>query len=128
MKNGFTLVELLAVISIIMILSIVTSLSVGKILSDSKKKLNNNQIQIIKDAASVWTLENPTLIHPEGYCTEINLGTLRDAGLLTDVKDYETFRDYEDTDIRIIINNEYNGFTFEVLTGKEYRDCTYYTT
>ena len=127
MKNGFTLVELLAVISIIMLLGIVTTLSVSKILNDSKKKLNNNQIQIIKDAASVWTLENPTEVHPEGYCTEINLGKLREAGLLTDVKNYETLKDYGDNDIRIIIHNEIDGYTFEILTGEEYRDCSYLT-
>ena len=55
MKNrkGFTLVELLAVITILSIIALVATISVANMLKESKKNLTSAQLASIKESRSL---------------------------------------------------------------------------
>ena len=57
-KNGFTLVELLAVIVILSLLALLTSTAVTKLVKDSKEDLYQTQIELIKASAEAWGADN----------------------------------------------------------------------
>ena len=56
-KKGFTLIELLAVVLLLSILALLTSVSVTKILTDSKSDLSDVQINLIKSASEVYYIK-----------------------------------------------------------------------
>ena len=88
MKNkGFTLIEILGVITLLAILSTIIILAVNKPLKDSKEKLYQTQIENIKAAASNWRTDNIELIPQTGYYT-ITLENLQNDGYInSDIKD-----------------------------------------
>ena len=57
MKKGFTLVELLAVIVILGVLALITTMSVGKILKDSKNTLSDTQKSNVEQAAKAYYIK-----------------------------------------------------------------------
>ena len=111
MKNGFTLVELLAVMAILLSLILITTISVSTVLSNSKQKLTTTQINLIVDSANIWLVDNMNLFEDyiEGDCTYINATDLVNRGYLD--PDTTTFDDNIDLDdIKITIRYESNSF------------------
>ena len=111
MKNGFTLVELLAVMAILLSLILITTISVSTVLSNSKQKLTTTQINLIVDSANIWLVDNMNLFEDyiEGDCTYINATDLVNRGYLD--PDTTTFDDNVDLDdIKITIRYESNSF------------------
>lgn len=93
-KEGFTLVELIAVIILLGLLSLIVSIPVSKIIKNTRKSLNDNQKEQIKLAASLWATDNPYLLPPyteDKSSINITIEQLRDEG-------------YLDTDIMNLIN------------------------
>lgn len=86
MKNGFTFVELLAVITIIGILSLIALPTIEKITKDNKEKVYQTQLNNIVLALKNWASDNkeylPTL---ENETLTITLGALKADGYI----DYE---------------------------------------
>lgn len=88
MKNGFTLIELIAIIAVLGILATITMPIVTKSIKDSRLKAYDEQITIIKDASKKYVLEyslNHSITLPSSdnetpLC--INLETLKQVGLL----------------------------------------------
>ena len=58
MKNGFTLIELIAVIVILAIVAIITTPVVLNTVEASKTKLNETQKLAVENAAREWALKN----------------------------------------------------------------------
>ena len=82
MKNkGFTLIEILGVITLLALLSTIIILSVNKSLKDSKETLYKTQIEEIKSATAIWRTDNIELIPDTGYY-QITLKTLQDSGYI----------------------------------------------
>ena len=82
MKNkGFTLIEILGVITLLALLSTIIILSVNKSLKKSKETLSEIQIEEIKSAAAMWRTDNIELIPDTGYYT-ISLKELQDSGYI----------------------------------------------
>lgn len=61
-KKGFTLVEVLAVITIIAILGLISIPIIGKVIDNSKLKARNTQINMIIETARKWSTENVRLL------------------------------------------------------------------
>lgn len=79
MKKGFTLIEMLAVITIIGIIGTIAFITVDKSIKDSKNKLYDAQVQSIYDGAEAWVYDNiNTVNNKEFYC--IKLSELQDKG------------------------------------------------
>ena len=81
-NNGFTLVELLAVIIILSLLALIASTAVTKLVADTKSDLSDTQMTLIKSAAESWGAENLTLLPSAGECKYLTLGELKEAGLM----------------------------------------------
>ena len=72
-KKGFTLVELLAVIVILSILAIVTTTIIFKVVSDSRKKIYDANIERILEASEKWAAENiDTIGTTVPYCLDVS--------------------------------------------------------
>lgn len=82
-KKGFTLVELLGVISVLAILALIVSAPVTKTIQEGNKKACESQVQNIETSAKMWGKDHLTSL-PDilDSSININLGTLKAAGLV----------------------------------------------
>lgn len=83
-KKGFTLIELIAVIIILSLLAFLTTTSVSKFLDNSKNKLSEIQIELIRSAAENWGAKNVTLLPDVDKCGYITLQGLKNNGVFED--------------------------------------------
>lgn len=83
-KKGFTLVELLAVITILSILALITTPVVINIINQSKHQAKDRQKELIEGAAERWGVNNLKLL-PTSNGSEICVcvSTLVDKGYLS---------------------------------------------
>ena len=87
MKNnkGFTLVELLGVITIIAILSLIAIPAVTKTINNSRKNHFESQKKLIIIAAKSYAQSNRSVLpRTVGETTTITIQTLKDSGYLKD--------------------------------------------
>ena len=81
-NKAFTLIELLAVITILSIIILVVSISVSNVLKDTKQDLSKSQIEAIKSAANSWSADNLDIMPANNNCSFITLKDLKDYGLI----------------------------------------------
>ena len=83
-KKGFTLVEILAAVTVLALLALITVPAVTKPIKDSKNDLYKTQLKSFKDSAKAWVAQNmfSNLLPTNGSCTIVNLDTLIDEGLV----------------------------------------------
>lgn len=117
--SGFTLVELLAVISILALLGLIIVPVTNNILNNNKNKLYNLQISNIEDGAKNYVSSHVFDIDiPIGSSKGITLGTLQDLGFIeTDIVNPLT-REKFSSDLIIVISNTTNGFIYKVCTAE----------
>ncbi len=128
-KDGFTLVEILAVISIVGLLALIAIPNVLKSLKDTKEDLYQTQIKLIKSSAATYVTD--AVAHPnintaiqnlvkyKGGKTTITLGDLQNNGSadinlsnpLCEGKDK-----YFDPNIAIEITYDGKEFDYEIIT------------
>lgn len=117
MKNGFTLIELVAIIAILGILATISMPIVTNAIKESRVKSYNNQVSIIKEAAKNYVLEySETLTLPDGdenapIC--IDLDTLKEAGVIKN----ETIKNPKDDtimngSITVSYNEDYSNYDY----------------
>ena len=108
MNKGFTLVELLAVIIIIVAISTLVTFTVSNIIKDSKGKLDAAQKTIIEDATGMWFMDNLVQMpDTNNSCIYITLGELKDYGSINDVRDINTLENLPNSlKIKIDITND----------------------
>lgn len=83
-KNGFTLIEVLAVIVILSIIASIVTLNVVKVKNDSMKELLVTKKQNLETAAIVYGQENPDVLkdkcevdnYKSDYCAMVTVATL----------------------------------------------------
>ena len=102
MKKGFTLVELLAVITLLGLLSLIVVPVVDKLIKDSKEDLYNTQVNNIEAAAKNWASDNIFALPESGYIDK-TICDLENTGFLEiDVKNPKTDKlFYKDSYVRI---------------------------
>ena len=79
-ENGFTLVELLAVIVILAVIALITVPLINGTINDSKERLGEEQYNRIKEAVKTYTAKNVS-----GDCECVTVDDLKKQGYLEDV-------------------------------------------
>lgn len=116
MKNNkaFTLVELLAVVTILTILSLIITPIIDKNIKKSKEKMYKAQVENIRMAAEIYYSDNISLRPEEGASSTITLSELMDTGYISDniknPKTGEPFTEY----IYVKIKNTNQKFEYLV--------------
>lgn len=115
-KRGFTLVELLAVITLISLMGILVIPSINKSINDMLKKSYEDQIETIELAASNWGADNPySLPAYDGEVTTITLGTLKAGGYVDpDLVNPDTDKSFPN-DLLIEITRKRKNFKYTVI-------------
>lgn len=110
MKKGFTLVELLGVITILAVLGLMIVPSIQKNIREGKETAYNTQISKIKSAASDWVLKNSdSLPEKNGEMVTITLGDLKRGGFLpTNIKNTKTDELFLNSMVITITKNNYD--------------------
>jgi len=114
-RNGFTLVELLAVITILGMLTVMAVPSLMNLFSEKKDKLYNATISELERFASVYLTENPSLyttIDEDGH-VDITVTMLCNEKFLTcpvtDARDSSEITGY------VRVTNERNDYIYEFV-------------
>ena len=122
MKKGFTLVELLAVITLLGLLSLIVVPVVDKIIKDSQEDLYQTQINNIEAGAKNWAADNVfSLPEENGKHVDKTICDLEKEGFLEiDIKNPKTDElFYKDSYVRIT-KTDY-GFEYEYIeTGSSF--------
>ncbi|MCI8498029.1 MAG: type II secretion system protein, partial [Bacilli bacterium] len=99
-KKGFTLLEIIVVIGLLVVIAGIFSLNIIKTLKRQETDANKNIEEQIIAAANAYVSMNPEavekLYNSYGY-VDIPVGTLRDAGFLSEeIKNVETGENVSD--------------------------------
>lgn len=116
MKNkGFTLVEILAVITIIGLLSLIVIPSIDAIIKSSKEDTYDVQINLILAGLENWAADNVfELPSVEDTTKTITLGQLKTSGFIdVDVRNPKTDECFSN-DIVLKITKKNNKYKYEV--------------
>lgn len=123
-KNGFTLVELLAVIVLISLIMVIVVPQVQKVAYQSKVKLCKSKITLAEDALNLWSQDNNKCFTKDGGCNILNYCYLEGNKTTCTVKfedlaknnlvNYDKKIDNIDTLINPIDNSSLNNLEFKV--------------
>lgn len=114
-KNGFTLAEVLGVITILALIALLVTPVVTKTINNNKQKLYDIQIETIEKAAKDYAIKNMNLLPEEGDTVVITLGELKREGFVkSDIRNPITKELFPDN-VKIEIGNHNNQYTYQVL-------------
>lgn len=114
-KNGFTLPEVLGVITVLALLALLIAPIITKVIKDNKQRLYNIQIKEIEKAAKDYALKNTDVLPEDGSSTIITLEEIKKGGYIQkDVRNPITKELFSD-ELKIEITNHYNQYTYTVL-------------
>ena len=90
-KNGFTLVELLAVVVLLGLIALIASPAITGIIKKSKDSLSNSQKQSIELSTKNWATDNMEKLPVDKDCIVVSLKKLqRDGYADLEIKDPKT--------------------------------------
>ena len=98
-KNGFTLVELLAVISILAVIVLLSTYGINVARSTLNEKMWDKKVELIENAAEKWASDNKTLFPADNTCKTVTIEVLIN-------KRYLTASDKDSSGENVIINNK----------------------
>lgn len=112
-KNGFTLVELLAVIVVLAIISLITVPVIIKIISNAENNTYEKQVQTIEQSAEKWSVKQ-SLPTEDGSFIYVDLKSLKEEGYLKDEPIINPISNQEMIGrVKITYDIEYNQYEYE---------------
>ncbi len=124
-NKGFTLVELIAVVTILALIAILVIPAIGKTIKDTKSDLYESQITALIDGMQNWAADHPKLLPAEpGEKVYVSLGELKLGNYVDmDIKNPKTDK-YFNTKIRMSIEkNVTTDSNGNILSDKYIYDC-----
>ena len=121
MKKGFTLVELLAVITLLAAIGLIAIPVVNKSINDSKEKAYNAQVKEIENAARNWISENLDTLDDEIVCptptskvdfTTVTIATLKEKGYIPKKAKNPKTNENLTGSVRIVYDCEYSSYEY----------------
>lgn len=115
-KRGFTLVELLAVIVILIVIAGITIPVINTSLEKAAQSAYDKQISLIESAAKKWGAENDTKLPDIGSTSivTVDFSTLIEAGHLKNEKILNPITEEElEGCVKISYDSEYNQYVYE---------------
>ena len=122
MKKGFTLVELLAIITIMGLIALIAIPTVVTMIKNSRKDLCEIEVKNIISSAKNWAGNNMDLLPEENESITVSIKTLKEKGYLSsDLNNPLNGELIEDTLEVTIYNNKGNlEYSFEdICTNKK---------
>ncbi len=123
-KNGFTLIEIIAVIVVLGVILLIIMPNFTDILNRSRQRLNQSQKDQIISSARVWGIEN---LGSSNDVNKITIATLQNGGYLEDkeIKDLIDRKEIKtDTVICITFKDNQYIYTYEGETIEGDKKCT----
>ena len=119
-KNGFTIVELLAVITIIMIIMLIVIPSIANMVTTTRVKSYNSNVESIYGAIDVYILDYDITLDSNNKGI-ITLNDLYDTGLIEDkLVDSRCDKNFSGEDTKIHITKESDGsYTYDLKVVTE---------
>jgi len=123
-KNGFTLIELMAVVTILVVLSLIIVPIVDKNVKKSKEKMYDVQIDNMRIAGQIYYSDNILLKPIEGDYSFVKLAFLIENNYIeADVKNPKTGEPFSE-DIYIQLFNDSGQYKYSVCPLED--DCVDY--
>lgn len=126
-KNGFTFVELLAVITIIGVMSLIAAPTVERITKENKEKIYQTQLDNIVLALKNWASDNKELLPSKNNeVLTLTLGSLKADGYLEyELKNPKNNKCFDNDMILLITKEEKNyDYKIDLDTIKESDNCS----
>ena len=114
-KNGFTLTEVLGVLTVLALLALLITPVISKTIKNNKQKSYNDQIKIIEKADKDYTIKNTDVLPEEGTITYITLGEIKRSGVLQEEVRNPMTKELFPDDLQIKISFENNQYVYEVI-------------
>ncbi len=114
-KRGFTLPEVLGVLTILALLALLITPVVSKTIKNNKQKLYDDQIKIIERAARDYAIKNTDVLPEEGSIAYVTLGEIKRSGVLQEEVRNPITKELFPDDLQIKIALENNQYVYEVV-------------
>lgn len=114
-KKGFTLTEVLGVLTVLALLALLITPVVSKTIKNNKQKLYNDQIKIIERAARDYAIKNTDVLPEEGTINYITLGEIKRSGVLQEEVRNPITKELFQDDLQIKITLENNQYVYQVM-------------
>lgn len=115
-KKGFTLIELIGVVTLLSIIALVVYPAVTTVIKNSKESAYQDQIEIVIKAAKQWGIDHSDELPDEGNVLSLSMDTLLNGGYITNddiIDPRETGTNLSGT---IVIRYASNQYLYEYST------------
>lgn len=87
--NGFTLIELIAVVAILGLIALIVYPAITSVIRNSRESAYEDQVNVIVKAAQEWSIDNANTLPDDGTVYRVSVDTLVDGGYISndEVKD-----------------------------------------
>lgn len=115
-KDGFTLVELMAIIIVLGIIAMITVPVVNSTIKKSKQKAYEVQVSVIIEAAQKWGVKNVDKLPDENEMINVKLSELISGNYIENVKSGKLINPIDNTEmngcVAIRYSIEYNQYEY----------------
>ena len=122
--NGFTLIELIAVVAILGLIALVVYPAIGTVIRNSKESAYNEQVGVIIKAAKSWSVDNASKLPDDGSVYRLSISTLVDEGYISndEVKDPRNSSKNLTGNVEIKYDSSIKQFTYKYVDNTSNSD------
>lgn len=116
-KNGFTLVELIAVVAILGLIALIVYPAIGSVIRNSRESTYKEQVSVIESAAKNWSIDNANTLPDDGSVYRLSVTTLLEEGYISDdeVKDPRNSEKNLNGNVEIKYDSSIKQFTYKYV-------------